>query len=67
MFIIDHYHLKKSGLENHFMVNGYEIFQEHLHPLIKAKSEVIFNSILDSARDFLKQQNPCDGELESKL
>ncbi len=54
MFIIDDYHLKKSGLQDHFTVNGYEILREHLHHLIKGKSEVIFNSVADSAHDLLK-------------
>ncbi len=67
MFIIDQYHLQKSGLEDHFTSAGYDIVQEYVKRLIKSRSESMFNATADAARDLLQKRNPRDGNLESKL
>ncbi len=65
--MLDQWHLLDSGLMKMFGKSGYELLNGHLIKMIKAQSEIEYNTTLEAALHLLHQQIPWNGNLEHKL
>ena len=55
-FILDHFHLLDSGLKKIFGKVGYDLLKGHLIQMVKAPSQVEFDSTLQSAQHLFAVQ-----------
>ena len=66
-FITDQHHLIDSGLDKKFGKGASGILKGHLIAMIRAPTENVFDTTLQSARELLESQTPRNGQWESDL
>ena len=67
IFIIDHFHLIDSGLDDMFGVHGAKVMKDHLMSMIRVEPKSNFDEIANAGRELKTSYSERDTVLEAQL